>query len=113
MRDTIICYDICCPRRLGRIHRYLKRVACPLQYSVFLFSGSALQLERCLARLEEIMDPREDDIRAYPLPKRGYRMCFGKDTLPEGIHWTGLPQAWQGTPGHSGQSVAHRAPDLE
>ena len=30
MRETIICYDICCPRRLGRIHRYLKRVALSL-----------------------------------------------------------------------------------
>ena len=51
MRETIICYDICCPRRLGRIHRYLKRVAYPLQYSVFMFTGTAVQLERCLARL--------------------------------------------------------------
>ena len=113
MRETIICYDICCPRRLGRIHRYLKRVACPLQYSVFLFAGTAPQLERCLARLSQIMDPREDDIRAYPLPERGYRMCFGKATLPDDIHWSGLPQPWQRVPSESGKDAAQRTSDLE
>lgn len=113
MRETIICYDICCPRRLGRIHRYLKRVACPLQYSVFLFTGTAPQLERCLARLSQIMDPREDDLRAYPLPERGYRMCFGKATLPEGIHWSGLPQPWQGTASHREQGPTDPTAPLE
>lgn len=113
MRETIICYDICCPRRLGRIHRYLKRVACPLQYSVFMFTGTAVQLERCLARLSELMDPREDDIRAYPLPERGYRMCFGKATLPEGIYWGGLPQPWHGASSPGDNATPDRAAGLE
>ena len=95
MHNYIICYDITCPRRLGRIHRTLKRLASPLQYSVFLFTGTPLQLDRCLAQLEKIMDPQHDDIRAYAIPHRGYRLCLGKTTLPEGIHWSGLPQTWQ------------------
>ena len=99
MAEYLICYDISCPRRLVRIHRYLKRVAYPLQYSVFLFTGTAPQLERCLARLSHLMDARADDIRAYPLPERGYRMCFGKAPLPEGIHWAGLPEPWHSAPG--------------
>ncbi len=95
MSQTIICYDIACPRRLGRIHRLLKKCACPLQYSVFLFTGTQLELQRCLARLQELMDPRHDDIRAYPLPQRGLRVCMGRATLPEGIHWGDLPEPWQ------------------
>lgn len=95
MQETLICYDIANPRRLGRVHRFLKRHACPVQYSVFLFVGTREQLERCLARLEKLMEPKEDDIRAYPLPRRGYRASFGKATLPQGIHWTSLPEHWQ------------------
>ncbi len=87
--EYIICYDIKEPKRLGRIHRALKKRATAVQYSVFLFTGSAEQLRHCLGMLEEIMDTREDDIRAYPLPRRGLRMQFGKDQLPDGIHWGG------------------------
>ncbi len=89
MSDTIICYDIACPRRLGRIHRLLKKHACSLQYSVFLFSGTAQQLARCLAQLQKIIHPGEDDIRAYPLPERGHRLHLGRSPLPQGIYCGG------------------------
>ena len=95
MSDYLICYDIRCPRRLARIHRTLKRQAMPLQYSVFLFSGPQRQLDSCLAELERLMNTHEDDIRAYPLPQRGMRLWQGRPLLPEGIYWSGLPQAWQ------------------
>lgn len=94
MREYIICYDICCPRRLAKIHRYLKSRACAIQYSVFLFIGTTAQLDRCLAQLEILMDPAHDDIRAYPLPAKGYRFSIGCSTLPEGIHWGALPATW-------------------
>ncbi len=44
------------------------------------------------------MDEREDDIRAYPLPRRGLRLRIGPATLPGGIHWSGLPETWQDDP---------------
>ena len=87
MREYIICYDITNPRRLGRIHRALKKAALPVQYSVFLFSGTPEQLALCLARLAAIMDPDTDDIRAYPLPQRGLRLAIGPGALPSGILW--------------------------
>ena len=87
MRQYIICYDITDPRRLGRIHRALKKTALPVQYSVFLFSGTPEQLALCLARLEALMDPASDDIRAYPLPQRGLRLALGPGALPGGILW--------------------------
>lgn len=95
MQEVLICYDIANPRRLGRVHRFLKRHACPVQYSVFLFTGTSCQLEHCLSQLGKLMEPKEDDVRAYPLPQRGYRLSMGTSTLPEGIHWAGLPPAWQ------------------
>lgn len=94
MTDTIICYDITQPKRLGRVFRFLKKCAMPLQYSVFLFSGDDRQLGRILDKLEKLIDPKEDDLRAYPLPKRGFKARLGKTALPEGIQWSGLPVAW-------------------
>ncbi|MBH2042715.1 MAG: CRISPR-associated endonuclease Cas2 [Comamonadaceae bacterium] len=98
MSDYIICYDIANPRRLGRIHRVLKKHALAVQYSVFLFSGTEAQLQRCLAQLQALMDERYDDIRAYPLPQRGLRLVMGASALPEGILLGSLSADWQGTP---------------
>lgn len=95
MADFIICYDIANPRRLGQIHRRLKKLAVPLQYSVFLFRGTEEQLQHCLAMLEQQMDRHEDDIRAYPLPQRGLRLVMGPSALPDGVLWSALPQDWQ------------------
>ena len=94
MTDTIICYDIADPKRLGRLFRFLRKCAAPLQYSVFLFSGDDRQLERCLQGLLRLIDTKEDDLRAYPLPARGLRVRLGKPALPEGILWSGLPASW-------------------
>ena len=43
MSDYIICYDITNRRRLGRVHSLLKKHAVPLQYSLFLFTGTDAQ----------------------------------------------------------------------
>ncbi len=91
MREYIICYDITCPRRLGRIHRVLKQYALPLQYSVFFFSGTESQLHHCLASLEALMNEHSDDIRAYPLPRRGLRLALGPSKLPAGVVLGQLP----------------------
>ena len=91
MREYIICYDITCPRRLGRIHRTLKKYALPLQYSVFFFSGTEGQLRHCLDSLAALMNEHSDDIRAYPLPRRGLRLALGPSKLPAGVVLGQLP----------------------
>ncbi len=94
MPDHLISYDIADPRRLGRIHRALKRQAMALQYSVFLHTGTPRQFEALIAQLQQLIDPRQDDLRAYPLPERGTRMRLGKSPLPVGIQWSALPETW-------------------
>lgn len=94
MSETIICYDISDPRRLGRVFRYLRKRAVPLQYSVFLFVGDSRRLDACMADLAQLISDKEDDLRAYPLPSRGLKARIGRPALPEGIQWSGLPVCW-------------------
>ena len=94
MSDFLICYDITDPRRLARLHRFLKKRAAPLQYSVFLMTGDDRTLERCMNDAATLIDPVTDVLRAYPLPKRGLRARLGTPCLPPGIQWSGLPSAW-------------------
>lgn len=94
MTEYIICYDVSNPKRLGRLFRYLRKCAMPLQYSVFLFTGDDRQLARCLSKAVSFIDTKEDDLRAYPLPIRGFKARLGKPALPEGILLGNLPAAW-------------------
>jgi CRISPR-associated endonuclease Cas2 len=95
--DAIICYDIADPKRLQRLHRYLLKQAVPIQYSVFLFAGDERRLRACLEEAARHIDPREDDLRAYPLPQRGLKARVGCPVLPEGILWGALPGLWYDT----------------
>lgn len=94
MKEFIICYDITCPNRLGQMYRFLCKNAIAIQYSVFLFVGSQKQVNKCIENASEIINEKEDDLRVYPLPNRGFRARIGKPTLPEGIQWCGLPTTW-------------------
>ena len=89
----VIGYDITDPRRLGRVHRAMVDRATPIEYSIFLFIGSERQVAECLATVDTLIDGKTDDVRCYPLPSRGLQERIGRATLPEGIHWTGLPAA--------------------
>ena len=93
--NFIIGYDITQPRRLQRVHRLMCRFATPLEYSVFLLVGSAADKDRCLAALSALIE-KTDDVRCFPLPSRGVQRRIGRASLPEGILWTGLPQACSG-----------------
>src|SRR5690625_231275 len=91
MRDFLICYDICNPARLARIHRKLKSWAVPIQYSVFLYSGHPRTLSEHHKIQEQMIDPKEDDQRRYPRPARGLRPRMGPATFPDGIIYTPMP----------------------
>jgi CRISPR-associated protein Cas2 len=94
MRHFLICYDITSPRRLNQVHRCLLKRATPLQYSVFLLTGSEENFEDCLAEAARLIHPKWDDLRGYPLPERGLQARLGVPTLPAGIQWSGMPAPW-------------------
>ncbi|MCG3167843.1 MAG: CRISPR-associated protein Cas2 [Rhodocyclaceae bacterium] len=92
-RAFVIGYDIASPRRLGRVHREMRKHATPIEYSIFVLVGSERAKESCLERMRPLLKADEDDVRCYPLPSRGFQARIGRASLPEGIQWTGLPAA--------------------
>jgi CRISPR-associated protein Cas2 len=95
--DFLIAYDITCPRRLCRMHRYLAKVAVPIEYSVFFATGEVDWLVGVLKEAASLIDKGSDDLRCYPLPGRGLRTRLGRATLPAGVFHSDLPVAWMGS----------------
>ncbi|MGF1547011.1 MAG: CRISPR-associated endonuclease Cas2 [Thiotrichales bacterium] len=84
-REHLIAYDIANPKRLARVHRLLKRIALPVQYSLFYTKLSDQQRDKLAALLEKLIHPREDDIRIYPLPSQYQALYLGQAPLMEGL----------------------------
>jgi CRISPR-associated protein Cas2 len=88
----LVCYDIANPRRLGRVHRATTRFAVGVQYSVYWARLERPALGAALASLARLINPREDDVRFYPLPENVVTYPLGRAFFPEGIclHAAGL-----------------------
>lgn len=91
MGSWVIGYDITDPRRLQRIYRVMLKHATPLEYSIFLLTGTEHAHRKCMDAITPLIDPATDDLRSYPLPQNGIRHRIGKPTLPPGIYWSALP----------------------
>lgn len=81
----LVCYDIADPKRLGRVHRFLREQGIPVQYSVFTARLTAKELGQIMAGLTRRIDPRADDVRVYPLPSRPETASLGLQYFPDGI----------------------------
>lgn len=81
----LVCYDIADPRRLQRVHRVVCRHAVPVQYSVFHTIATRHEVLSVLHEIEEHIDPRQDDVRAYPLLTTARPVSLGRSRLPGGI----------------------------
>lgn len=92
-RGWLIAYDIRNPRRLARVHRFLKREAVPVQYSVFAARGSLADMRRLAEELRGRIDERTDDIRIYPIPDNPLVYTFGTKLLPDDAWLLGLGPA--------------------
>jgi len=84
-RLYLICYDIADPRRLSRVARHLEKHACRVQYSVFAAQTGAARLACLLAELAALIEPGEDDIRAYPLPHQADVDLLGRQIFPDDV----------------------------
>lgn len=95
-RAWLIGYDIASPRRLRRVARFLERRATRIQYSLFLGRFTPAAFEQTWRGLAGLINPRADDVRAWPLPDRPWVWTCGM-TLPAGIVVGGAAPAalWQ------------------
>ena len=80
----MVAYDIANPKRLGKIHRLLKKRGLAVQKSVFLVNGDEKSMNRLLDQLAGIMNLKQDDIRAYPIthPKEVWTTGGPLETFP-------------------------------
>lgn len=87
----LISYDIREPRRLARLHRYLKRYSFMLQESVYLFAGDKQAWQTLQTELEKRIKKQEDDVKVYKLDKDCCFNFFGSSPWPVGIYFGGYP----------------------
>lgn len=83
-REWLVSYDIANPRRLQRIHRQLRNIATPMQYSVFHFLGTAGAAGQLRNDLAEQLDDSTDDLRIYPVPANPQIILLGQP-MPDGL----------------------------
>lgn len=61
MRDVyMVCYDICDPKRLRKVHRITREYGDRLQYSVFLCRLDRKRLLELSGRLGRVIDSEDD-----------------------------------------------------
>jgi CRISPR-associated protein Cas2 len=84
-KSILIAYDISQPRRLGRVHRYLKKEAIPLQYSIFVTQANQRKIREIIRTIRSIIHEKEDDVRIYELPSDFHINSLGKPLLFKGV----------------------------
>ena len=81
----LIAYDVCEPRRLARLHRFLAKRAQAVQYSVFTAELSPKERSRLEREIRQRIDPKVDDVRFYPLPEGTAVEQLAAGMLGEGV----------------------------
>lgn len=80
MNTFMVCYDVCEPKRLRKMHRTMKGFGSALQFSVFRCSLSPKNYQIMLMRIEEVIEKSEDSVMIVNLgPREGMweeRMTF-------------------------------------
>jgi CRISPR-associated protein Cas2 len=84
-RLYLICYDIADPRRLNQVARFLVKRACRVQYSVYVIETTPARLDELLEDLAGLINPKEDDVRAYPLPRECEVVMLGTQLFPDDV----------------------------
>ena len=82
----LVCYDIADEKRLARIYRLLKGRGLHIQYSVFYCVLTWQELKKLKNEIRQIIHPRYDDVRIYPLSKDSLVAVLGCGArIPEGV----------------------------
>ena len=69
LRDYLVMYDICDPKRLAKVFKLMKGFGRHLQYSVFQCDLTEADMVRMKMSLAEVVDHREDQVLIFDLGK--------------------------------------------
>ena len=86
-KPYLICYDICDPKRLRRVHRLGRDVGFPIQYSVFEAELKNSELERVISKLESLICNDEDKVYFYSLLSRSDKKAIGLKSCSEDLEF--------------------------
>lgn len=86
----LVAYDIACPKRLGRVHRYLKKRLTATQYSVFTGPLRPWELRALVADLHALIHVKQDDVRIYALSGSAQIVTMGRQ---QPLAWSGDSEA--------------------
>ncbi len=81
----LLCYDICDPKRLRRVHRTVRDWGIPIQFSIFEVELNALQLKQLTQQLTEIIESDEDKIMLYRLTSKQKPIFLGVAVQTENL----------------------------
>lgn len=82
----LVCYDIADERRLTQIYRLMKGRGLHIQYSVFYCVLTDREIKTLKNEIKQIIHPRYDDVRIYPLSKDSLVAVLGcGERIPEGV----------------------------
>ena len=95
----LIAYDIASPRRWRRVNARIADRGFRLQYSLYWAPVSARAIDALMSELATVIDPGEDDVRAYPFPADAWCRLWGPPPWGDGVtntfsarfapHWQG------------------------
>jgi len=83
-RTWIVGYDITSPKRLRRVAKFLEKSALRIQFSLFVGCWTEAEVDRVWSGLARLINPRCDDVRAWPVPEAADIATIG-GALPEGM----------------------------
>lgn len=78
----LVCYDVSCPRRLYRVHKYLLGYKVGGQKSFYECWLTPAELREVRETLAELIDPVEDRVHLFQLDPRMKSEGLGLATLP-------------------------------
>ncbi|MDQ7074743.1 MAG: CRISPR-associated endonuclease Cas2 [Gammaproteobacteria bacterium] len=84
-RAYLAAYDIADSKRLRRVAKCLSQVGIRMQYSLFYLPLSVVERVALLQELAGLIKADEDDVRLYPVPKRGKITVLGREPFPDDI----------------------------
>lgn len=81
----LVCYDICDSRRLRRVHRLIRDLGVPIQFSIFEIEVNSDQFEQLRAELTDLINGAEDKVMFYRLSPEQDRICLGVSVQTEDL----------------------------